>query len=42
MKGNLKGGFAFCGANVHRVDKISTVHEIFESLGREYDESCPA
>lgn len=42
MKGNLKGGFAFCGANVHRVDKISTVHEVFESLRKEYDETCPA
>ncbi len=41
MKGNLKGGFAFCGTNVGRVHAITTVHEVMESLRREYEESAP-
>ena len=39
--GNLKGGFAFCGANVHRVDKIVPVKELIETLEAEYDACAP-
>ncbi len=42
MRGNLKTGFAFCGANVGRVKAITTVHEVMESLRREYEESAGA
>lgn len=41
MHGNLKGGFAFCGANVHRVNEIISVAELIERLEKEYDESAP-
>lgn len=41
MKGNLKSGFAFCGANVDKVSEIVSVRELIESLEREYDESAP-
>lgn len=39
MKGNLERGFAFCGANVFKVDKIVSVRELMESLQREFDEA---
>lgn len=39
MKGNLERGFAFCGANVFRVNKIISVNELMESLQREFDEA---
>lgn len=39
MKGNLERGFAFCGANVFRVNKIISVKELMESLQREFDEA---
>lgn len=39
MRGNLDKGFAFCGANVHRVDKITSVHELMQSLEAEYDKA---
>jgi len=35
-KGNLKDGFAFCGANAHRVDKIISVKELIQTLIEEY------
>ncbi|MBP3731589.1 MAG: nitronate monooxygenase [Mailhella sp.] len=38
MKGNLDKGFAFCGANVGKVKSIVSVHELMDSLRREYDE----
>ncbi len=38
MKGNLDKGFAFCGDNVGKVKKIVSVHELMESLKREYDD----
>lgn len=38
MRGNLKNGFAFCGDNVYKVDKIIPVRELMESLQNEYDE----
>ena len=39
MKGNLERGFAFCGANVFRVNGIISVGELMESLQREFDEA---
>ena len=39
MKGNLEKGFAFCGANVARVNKIISVHELMDSLQKEFDEA---
>lgn len=39
MKGNLERGFAFCGANVFRVDRIISVRELMDSLQREFDEA---
>ncbi len=40
MRGNLKGGFAFCGSNVHKVDKIVPVAELMATLEKEYDAAC--
>lgn len=37
--GNLNGGFAFCGENVHRVNEIISVKELFHKLEAEYDAS---
>ncbi|MCR4666785.1 MAG: nitronate monooxygenase [Desulfovibrio sp.] len=37
MHGRLEHGFAFCGANVGRVDSILSVHELIRSLEKEYD-----
>lgn len=37
MKGNLERGFAFCGSNVFRVDKILSVHELIAGLQKEFD-----
>ena len=37
MKGNLERGFAFCGANVARVDAIRSVHDLMQSLQQEYE-----
>ena len=37
MKGNLDRGFAFSGANVFRVNSITTVKELMTSLQREFD-----
>ncbi|MDR2574691.1 MAG: nitronate monooxygenase [Desulfovibrio sp.] len=39
MKGNLERGFAFCGANVFRVNEIISVRELVDSLQREFDEA---
>lgn len=39
MKGNLERGFAFCGSNVFRVNSILSVHELIDSLQKEYDAS---
>ena len=38
-KGNLSRGFAFAGANAHRVDKIVSVKELFASLRKEYEDA---
>lgn len=37
MRGNLERGFAFCGANVGRIDCITSVKELMDSLQAEYD-----
>ncbi|MCC8013739.1 MAG: nitronate monooxygenase family protein [Eubacterium sp.] len=34
-KGDLENGLIFCGANVGKVNKMTTVHEIFEELTKE-------
>ncbi len=38
-RGNLKGGFAFCGANVHRIDCILSVKELLHELEAQYEEA---
>lgn len=35
-KGELENGFVFTGANAYRVDKITTVKDLFEELQKEY------
>ena len=42
MKGNLERGFAFCGANVGRVNRIMSVRELMQSLQDEFDEATKA
>lgn len=37
--GNLNGGFAFCGENVHRVNEIISVAELVQKLRDEYEAS---
>jgi len=37
-RGILKNGFAFCGENVWRVDKIMSVKELITGLKQEFDE----
>ncbi|MGB4305923.1 MAG: nitronate monooxygenase, partial [Coprothermobacter proteolyticus] len=39
QKGNLDEGFAFCGENVYRVDKIVHVDELIDELVREAEEN---
>lgn len=39
MRGNLERGFAFCGSNVFKIDKIISVRELMDSLQREFDEA---
>jgi len=41
-KGELNDGFAFAGANAYRVDKITSVHELVESLLEEYERAMVA
>jgi nitronate monooxygenase len=36
-KGNLDNGFAFAGSNVHRVDKLTSVEDIFKDLEESYE-----
>jgi nitronate monooxygenase len=38
-KGKLKHGFAFAGANAHRVNAITSVRELIESLKKGFEES---
>ena len=37
MRGNLGKGFAFCGSNVSRINKILSVHELIRTLQDEFD-----
>lgn len=39
VKGKLDHGFAFAGANVHKVKEIVSVGELFDSLKKEYREA---
>jgi len=38
-KGDLDHGFAFSGANAYRVNKIVSVHDLFEELKQEYSDA---
>ena len=38
FKGRLQNGYAFCGANAWRTEKIISVRELMTTLRREYDE----
>ncbi|OGF48770.1 MAG: hypothetical protein A2231_01685 [Candidatus Firestonebacteria bacterium RIFOXYA2_FULL_40_8] len=38
-KGNLNNGFAFCGANVYKTDKIIPVKELVKTLIGEYKQA---
>lgn len=39
QKGNMAEGFAFCGENVYKVDKIVHVNELMEELVKEAEEN---
>jgi len=41
-KGNLEQGFAFAGANAYRIDRISSVKEVVETLLEEYKAAASA
>ena len=41
-KGELEKGFAFAGANAHRIDKIVSVRELIETLLAEYEVAASA
>jgi nitronate monooxygenase len=36
-KGDLDKGFAFAGSNVHRIDKLTSVEEVFKDLEESYE-----
>lgn len=36
QKGDLENGFAFCGANAYKINKIVSVEELFKELLQEY------
>lgn len=38
-KGNLENGFAFAGAKAYRVDRITSVKKLIDTLLREYEEA---
>jgi len=38
FKGRLQKGYAFCGTNAWRSDRIVSVKELIDTLKREYDE----
>ncbi len=40
QRGRLSGGFAFCGANVDRVKRITTVPKLISSLARGYSSAA--
>ena len=37
FKGKLRNGYAFCGSNAWRAEKIQSVRELMTSLRTEYD-----
>ncbi len=39
MRGNFEKGFAFCGSNVWKIDKIMSVKELIAILQKEFDEA---
>ncbi len=39
-KGNLKNGFAFAGLNAYRVESITSVKELLDTLAAEYEEAA--
>jgi nitronate monooxygenase len=41
-QGKLDNGFVFGGANAYRAEKISSVHEVFQSILKEYDAASAA
>ncbi len=41
-RGRFRNGFAFAGANVHRVNEIVSVKELISTLVAEYESSSPA
>lgn len=40
QKGDLEHGFAFAGENAYKADKIVSVHELMETLQKEYSEAA--
>ena len=38
LHGNFKRGYAFCGSNVWKTDKIMSVKELMQTLQEEYSE----
>lgn len=38
FKGRLRNGYAFCGSNAWRINRIMSVRELVDTLKREYDE----
>ena len=38
FRGRLQNGYAFCGANAWRAEKIQSVRELIDSLKSEYDD----
>ncbi len=42
QRGFLDAGLVFCGANVHRIDKIISVQELMDTLVAEYQEAAKA
>ncbi len=39
MRGNLERGFAFCGTNVWKIDRVMSVRELIQILQKEFDEA---
>jgi len=37
FRGRLENGYAFCGANAWRTEKIQSVRELIASLRKEYE-----
>ncbi len=39
MRGNLERGFAFCGSNAWKIDRIMSVRELMQTLQNEFDDA---